>query len=228
MVEDYNQSCSHNNYCISIVPIFNHLEPEQMKEIMKSVQSITFKKGEMIYRAGEESNSLYIVHRGQIKIFRLSETGKEIVIRILNPGDFTGEYALFNQSNHENYAEAIKVTDVCIIHRTELQQFLMAYPTISLKILSEFANRLEKTEQQTTRVATEKVETRIAMFLAECADGEDSEFTLPMSKKDIASYLGTTPETLSRKLAEFEEKQYILQKSNKKIQIINLEGLLQV
>lgn len=224
-----NNACSHKEYCISLVPIFNHLEKEQMKEIMDSVQSVHYKKGEMIYRAGEESSSLYIVHRGQIKIYRISETGKEILIRILNPGDFTGEYALFNQSNHENYAEALKDTQVCMIQRAHLQQFLLKYPTISLKILSEFSTRLESTEKQTTRVATEKVDTRIALFLAECADGEeDLEFTLPMNKKDIASYLGTTPETLSRKLTEFEERELIQQKPRKRIQILDFDGLLQI
>ena len=91
----------------------------------------------------------------------------------------------------------------------------MKYPSISLKILAEFSNRLEQSEKQTTRFATEKVETRIALFLAECLEREDqsNEFEFPMSKKDLASYLGTTPETISRKMSDLEEEGYIKQKS---------------
>ena len=206
--------------CISLVPIFNHLECQQMAEIMEVVKSVSYKRGEIVYRAGEQSNSLYIVSKGKIKIYRLSESGKEQLLRILFPGDFTGELALFNESIHEAYAEAMEDTSVCMITRSDLQKFLIRFPSISLKILSEFAKRLESSEKQATRFATEKVETRLALFLAEFADKELSdEITLPMSKKDLASYLGTTPETLSRKLAELEDAGYIVQLTKKKIKI---------
>lgn len=215
--------------CISLVPIFNHLECQQMAEIMEVVKSVSYKRGEIVYRAGEQSNSLYIVSKGKIKIYRLSESGKEQLLRILFPGDFTGELALFNESIHEAYAEAMEDTSVCMITRSDLQKFLIRFPSISLKILSEFAKRLESSEKQVARFATEKVETRLALFLAEFADKELSdEITLPMNKKDLASYLGTTPETLSRKLAELEDLGYIKQLTNKKIKILDLDGLLLV
>ncbi|MFZ2943781.1 MAG: helix-turn-helix domain-containing protein, partial [Latilactobacillus curvatus] len=68
------------------------------------------------------------------------------------------------------------------------------------------------------------------LFLAECMDdGEGSmEIELPMNRKDLASYLGTTPETVSRKLADFENEGYIKQKASRKIEILDLDGLLLV
>ncbi|WP_425311858.1 Crp/Fnr family transcriptional regulator [Neobacillus novalis] len=214
--------------CVSLVPIFNHLEAEQMEEIMVTAQSVSYKKGEIIYHAGGQSDSLYIVNKGKIRIYRLSESGKEQLVRILTPGDFTGELALFKEAVHESYAEAMEETKVCLINRSDLQQFLMRFPSISLKILTEFSNRLEQSEKQTARFATEKVETRIALFLAECLDSENDakEFVLPMSKKDLASYLGTTPETISRKLADLEDQGLIKQKPRKRIEILDLDGLL--
>lgn len=222
-----SRKCDHKNFCLTIVPIFNHLEKEQMAEMMEAVKAVSFKKGEMVYRAGEQSDSLYIVHKGKIKIYRISETGKEILLRILYPGDFTGELALFKESTHETFAEALLDTEMCTINRADLQNFLMKYPSISLKILSEFSGRLDQAEKQTTRFAAEKVDTRLALFLAECVDSEgNTEFTLPMTKKDLASYLGTTPETISRKLTEMEEQGYIKQKSRKKIEVLDLDSLL--
>lgn len=214
--------------CISLVPIFNHLENKQMQEIMRVTKSGSYKKGELIYRDGDRSDSLYIVSSGKIRIYRLSESGKEQLVRILYPGDFTGELALFRESIHKSYAETMKDTSVCMITRSDLQEFLLKFPSISLKILSEFSNRLDISETQTTRFATEKVETRVAFFLAECIDDQEEsmEIELPMTKKDLASYLGTTPETISRKLAEFEDEGYIRQKSGKKIEILDLDGLL--
>ncbi|MBO0961403.1 Crp/Fnr family transcriptional regulator [Neobacillus sp. MM2021_6] len=214
--------------CVSLVPIFNHLEAEQMDEIMVTTNSVSYKRGEIIYRAGDQSDSLYIVNKGKIRIYRISESGKEQLVRILNSGDFTGELALFNDATHESFAEAMMETQVCMIKRSDLQEFLLKYPSISLKILAEFSNRLEQSEKQTTRFATENVETRIALFLAECIEneGNSQEFVLPMSKKDLASYLGTTPETISRKLADLENAGFIKQKPHKRMEILDLDGLL--
>lgn len=216
--------------CVSLVPIFNHLEKEQMEEIHALTHSVSFKKGEDLYRYGSQSEALYIVSEGRVKIYRLSESGKEQLLRILNPGDFTGELALFNDTIHDAYATAMVDTSVCMVKRSDLQGLLVKYPVIAMKMLSEFSTRLEQSEKQTTRFATEKVEVRIALFLVESMDvksGSD-EITLPMSKKDLASFLGTTPETISRKLFEFEDAGLIKQKSNKRIQILDVDGLLLV
>lgn len=223
----YHHCTDHDDYCISLVPIFNHLEEEQMDEVMALIHSRSYKKGEDIYQTGNASDALYIVRRGRVKIYRISESGKEQILRILNPGDFTGELALFNESVHDAFASALVDTDICMIKRNDLQNLLLKYPNISLKILSELSHRLAQSETQTTR-ATERVELRIALFLVESIDhnSKSDVITLPMSKKDLASYLGTTPETISRKLLEFEDAGLIKQLSNKSIKIIDVVGLL--
>ena len=171
---------------------------------------------------------MYIVRKGRVKIYRLSESGKEQILRLLNPGDFTGELALFNEAVHDAYASALLDTEICMIKRNDLQALLLKYPIISMKILSEFSNRLALSETQTTRFATERVEMRIALFLVESLDLKSglNEINLPMSKKDLASYLGTTPETISRKLFEFEDAGLIKQLSNKRLEILDVDGLL--
>lgn len=226
-----DKNAHHGRACVTLVPIFNHLTTEQMDEIMEVVRTVSFKKGEQIYRADDTSDALYIVNRGQVKMYRLAESGKEQLIRILTPGDFTGELALFKQSVHEAYAEAVVDSEICQIRRDDLQQLLIRYPTISLKILTEFSRRLETSEKQTTSLATERVETRIAAFLAECVTEDkvnEAAIELPMSRKDLASYLGTTPETVSRKLGEFEELGLIEQLGQRTIRLLDIDQLLLV
>src|SRR5690625_7233102 len=89
------------------------------------------------------------------------------------------------------------------IKATDFQKLLTKYPTISLKVLEEFSSRLASSELQTTRVATESVETRLAHFIAEMADqteGEIKTITHPLSKKDVAASPDTEPETRRRSL----------------------------
>ena len=85
---------------------------------------------------------------------------------------------------------------------------------------------MDQTEKQAVWVATEQVETRIAMYLIECFEKQKNlNIVLPMTRKDLASYLGTTPETISRKLAELETQKLLKQIRSKIIQILDLEGL---
>lgn len=215
--------------CISIVPIFNHLEPARMEEIVKTTTSLKFEKGETIYRAGDVSEQLYIVHKGLVKIYRLSETGKEQLIRVLEPGDFTGELSLFSASVHDSYAEAMETTEICMMNRADLQQFLLKYPEISLKVLTEFSNRLAETEKQAASIAMDTVDKRLASYIISLFEKtKEKTITLPMSRKDLASYLGTSPETISRKLTEFEKEEWIYQTNRRNIRIIDVEALMLV
>lgn len=229
------ETCSHGHseekgpqtFCVSIVPIFNHLEKAEMAKITHTIRPVNLKKGEVLYRSGDTSNALYIVHKGKVKVYRLSENGKEQVIRILESGEFTGELALFTESVHDAYAEAMEKTEICSIHRTDLQELLSEHPVISLKILGEFSKRLGSAEQQLTSFATEDAETRIALYLAHQAEESRSmAIRLPMSRKDLASYLGTTPETISRKLTKFEDAGWIRQEEQRGIHILDLDALL--
>lgn len=222
--------CHHRSHktCVSLVPIFNHLSDEQMADIAALARSKHYKKGEFLYQPEETSDALYILNQGMVRIFHLTESGKEQLVRFLQPGDFTGEMALFRSSVHESFAQAVKDTTICILKREDLQPLLAKYPAISLKIMEEFSRRLDQSEKQTTLVATEKVEARLAVFLVELMELGENEVTLPMSKKDLASYLGTTPETISRKLSSLEENGLITQVTNKRIRINDIDALLLV
>ena len=79
---------------------------------------------------------------------------------------------------HEEYAEAIRDTVVCMIQRKDVQDFLAQYPAISLKLLAEMSKRLESSERQTTQVALESVITRLVLFLAENVEPEMGNDTL--------------------------------------------------
>lgn len=216
--------------CVRLVPIFNHLDAESMALIGKQTQHRHFAKGEFIYQAQDRDNTLYIVHRGSVRIFRLSEAGREQLVRILKPGDFTGEWTIFNENAvHEDFAQAMMETEVCCLHQDDVEALLNEHPSIAIKLLQQISGRLAQSERQTTQVATEQVGSRIALFLADQVSSEMGAapvITLPMARKDIASYLGTTPETVSRKFRQLEEEGLIQQLSQKQIKINDVDNLL--
>lgn len=216
--------------CVSLVPIFNHLDEESMRKIATKARHKDLKRGEYLYQAADEDDTVYIVHKGQVRIFHLSESGKEQLIRVLNPGDFTGEWTIFSAGTyHEHYAEATRNSAICMINRNDLLELLKEYPEISMKILSSMSDRLQESERQTASVATEPVVNRIIYYLESLMDTDvEDEVTveLPMTRKDLSSYLGTTPETLSRRFKELENKGVIKPLPKNKIHIPSVEELL--
>lgn len=221
---------STHKMCVSLVPIFNHLDDESMAKIASKARHKDLQRGEYLYQAGDEEDSVYIVHKGQVQVYHLSEGGKEQLIRVLNPGDFTGEWTLFsNDTYHENFAAATRQAAICAIRRDDLNDLIAEYPQISMKILQAMSDRLSQSEKQTASVAIEQVSNRIIYYLEDLAkDAEEDDVTvkLPMARKDIASYLGTTPETLSRKFKELEEEGLIEQLPKNTIRIPSIEELL--
>jgi len=212
--------------CVARVPIFNHLKPEEMREVSASIRPMKLKKGELLYRAGDISDSLFMVHRGKLHLYRLFENGKQQLVRVLCAGSFTGEFALFNRSVHDGYAEAVESSEICRIDRSDLQQLMLRYPDIPFKILQELSRRLEQAESRSARFTAEDAETRIAVYLSRLADEQSTlDIELPMPRRDLASLLGTTPETVSRKLASFEARGWIKQNGRRRIRILDPASL---
>lgn len=222
-------SKKHSTSCISLVPIFNHLDLESQAIISTKVRSKNLKRNEFLYLAGDHDDTLYIVRKGQIRITHISESGKEQLIRLLNPGDFTGEWTIFTDSiKHTDYAQATRDTEICSINRADLEELLNKYPRISSEILKTMAVRLQESQNQTTSITTQDVTTRVIYYIKGLVDSDSEDevtVSLPMSRKDLASYLGTTPETLSRRFTHLEENDLIKQLPGNKIYIPSVEEL---
>lgn len=211
--------------CIEMVPIFSNLSKEEMLEIAAITRDKTYEKGEMVYMAGDEGEKLYVIHTGKVKISRFAESGKEQVIRILGPGEFMGELSLFSHESIKDYAEVIEKANMCIIDGAKLKELMGKYPAITFKIMEELSKRLEKAENLIENINHYSVEKRLAMALIELSDGQKI-INLKMSKKDLASNIGMSQETLSRKLSAFEELGIIDLIGHRKIVILN-EGALE-
>ena len=213
-----------NKTCIQMVPIFSTLNYDEMMEVASITISKTYKKGEMVYLAGEKKKKLYVIHKGKVKLTRISASGKEQILTILGPGDFMGELSLFNDEPITNNAQALEDTTVCIIDGDKLKEIMAKYPTIAFKVLEELSTRLKRAENLIENLGVNDVETRIVQTLLDLAD-EDGKIKLDISKRDLASYMGMSQETLSRKLSYFQDKGLIKQIGHRRIEILDREGL---
>ena len=192
--------------CIAFVPLFNHLSQEAQQKIMALTNHHTYKKNELIFQPGDEK--LIIVAEGSMKVYQLLSNGKEHLLRIVHTGDYEGDQQLFDITNDRLFGQALENTKICTLSKQAFHQVLLENPPIALKLLELSAQKTAQLEKQTQFLSMERVEERLAHYLLNNSSNQ-STLTLPMKMKDLALYLGTTPETLSRKFKYLEEKQYI-------------------
>jgi CRP-like cAMP-binding protein len=223
--------CNHcggeKSLCLDIVPIFSSLSHKEKQEVMSITTSKTFEKNEMIYMAGESEGNLYVLHAGRVKISRLSPNGKEQVIRVAGPGEFIGELSLLRSSPQTDNGQATETTTMCIIEGEKLKELMKKYPSIALKVMETLSERLEKAENLIEKINNGTVEQRLAYSLLEIA-GSGNEVFLNMTKGDFASRIGMSQETLSRKLALFQESGLIRLRGHRKIIIKDRKGLQEI
>lgn len=214
----------HEHICVSIVPLFNHLDFEDQKRIKELAVTKQYDKGEVVF-SPDSDDQLTIVARGSMKVYRLGENGKERLLRIVKPGDYDGESSLFGVTNDNMFGEAMENTEVCFVRQSDFQELLKNYPDLSLKLLTMNAQKSARTELQTQLLWMDKIEQRVAFYLSNHSYDLDKEkFELPMKMKDLASYLGTSPETLSRLLKQLEQDN-IIARDRRMIEILEMDKL---
>ena len=213
------------HHCVSMVPLFNHLSGEDQEQIDRLVSHRHFHKGETIWPPGNDP-LLIIVARGTLKVYMISFSGREQLLRILNPGDYEGVNTLLGAMAQDIFIDSITDTEVCLLREKDFTALLSRTPQLALKLLELYAQRMADTENQTRFLTMENVETRLATYLQALSlqVSPSSRLTLPMKMKDLASYLGTTPETLSRKLHNLEDKE-IISRKGRKLRILSPSGL---
>ncbi|NMB30391.1 MAG: Crp/Fnr family transcriptional regulator [Clostridiales bacterium] len=198
-----------------------------MLEIARITTEKSYLKGEHIYLSGDKGNKLYVIHSGKVKISRISPSGKEQVIRVLGAGDFMGELSLFSESTFTDNSEVMEDTTLCLIEGHHIKNLMAKYPTIAFKVLEELSKRLDAAENLIENISIHSVEKRLADTLLNLANRE-GEVHLPMRKQDLASSLGMSQETLSRKLSSFQQMGLIQLIGHRRIILLDINSLEEI
>lgn len=215
-----------NHLCVDSVPLFNQLSLEDKMKIEKLIHYANFDKNEVVFQPYNEDKELFILATGQMKIYQLTSDGKEQIIRVIGNGDYEGEKWLFGQTNQNLYGETIAKSELCIIKETDFNHLLNQYPTLALNLLKINFNKTSRLEKQNKYLIIQNIEHRIASYLLETYSSEQKlEFHLPLKMKDLANYLGTTPETITRKFKLLADENMI-KKEKMKIKILDLSKLI--
>ncbi len=227
------KSCT-NDYCLRHVPLFASLEMEAIHMLTAQMESRTYHKGQTIVREGEKATGFTVIRAGSAKAFRTTSDGREQILYIFPSNDYFGARFLFTEETVPYTVEALEETMVCILSKSQFKALLSKHSSVALEIIEAMAKRMSRLETAMQSMGGRNADLRVASFLLEFKDSYGSyqdqflEIHLPLSREGLANYLGLARETLSRKLAQFEEEGLIQQIGSKTIRILDLERLAQL
>lgn len=199
--------------CVSRVPVFATLTRQQQEVVAGYARHTHLRRTEQLYRQGDAVSRLFVVHTGRVKILHTNAEGRERLIRVAGPGDVVGEHAFITGQRPDNFVVAMDDTQVCVFDHRDLAALVTEYPAIALQMLKTVTARLDALEHRVTALSGSDVTARLADYLSSlpiapetlgARDGH-TRIRLPLAKKDIASYLGTTPESVSRALRRLHD-----------------------
>ncbi|WP_426429848.1 Crp/Fnr family transcriptional regulator [Winogradskyella sp. HB-48] len=214
-----------------IIKEFNSLKSLTRDELMRVSACKTgkfYKKGQVIFEEGETLNGVYCVRDGVCKLTKLSENGKDQVVKLVVKGDLLGKRSLVTDEKTNLSAIALNDMEMCFIPKSEIIDDLSKNPKFTMDVLREMANDLKESDESLVNMAQKSVKRRMAEILMYIHDnfGTDNEgyLSIVLSREDYASIVGTATESAIRILSQFKKEDLISTKG-KHIMIEDYNGL---
>lgn len=186
------------------------------------------KKGELLFKEGDEVRGMFFIHSGLIKVHKRWDEEKEMILRFANKGAIVGHRGLGSDTVYPVSGTALASTEVCFIDMDFFTATLKVNPDYMYKLLMFFAAELKESEKRMRNLAHMSTKGRIAYALITLQEkfgkDENGYLNIVLSRQDLASYTGTTYETLFKMMNEFSAEN-ILRFSEKKIEIMNTKKL---
>lgn len=188
--------------------LFSGLPDEELDKVVAIAAIKTFGRGESIFFEGDDGNGFYMVVDGQVKIFKMSLDGKEQILHIFGPGEPFGEVPVFHGQPFPANALALTKSRLLFFPRREFVELVTGNPSLALNMLAMLSLRLRRFANQIESLSLKEVPGRLAAYLVYLAEEQESstQVTLDIPKGQLASLLGTIPETLSRIFGKMTEE----------------------
>jgi CRP/FNR family transcriptional regulator len=211
---------------ISAIPLFNGLPEDQLSAIRQIAVEKQFNKGQTIFSEGDETKGFFVVVDGRVKIYKVSSEGKEQILHIFEAGQSFGEVTVFTGQQLPANAQTLSKTRILLFPRSAFVDLITANPSLALNLLAIMSKKLRQFAAQIENLSLKEIPARLASYLIYLAEeqGTEDAVKLNVSKGQLASLLGTIPETLSRIFAKLSG-QNLIRVEGPRISLLDRQGL---
>ena len=192
------------------IALFEGLQEPELQTIFSRMTTRGFPKNAIVVNEGDQTDSLYIILSGRVKVFSSDEEGKEVLLNTLDPYDYFGELALIDEQPRSASVMTVESSKLSIISKDDFMQFLTTYPRISINMLKSLVHRMRLETENIKSLALMDVYGRVAKTLLNLASEEDGRLvTDRITYKEIASMVGASREMVGRILKDLRTGGYI-------------------
>jgi CRP-like cAMP-binding protein len=194
---------------------FSGIEEGEVSAIMRSGHQCILKSGSTLFRQGMPARKLYLVQKGRLKLSKLHQDGKEIIVRYISPGQITAAVAAFSEKEFPVSAQTVGETEVIEWTHETILRIMKEYPQLAINMLYAAVDRLDDIQNRYLELNVERVEQRVARALLRIMKqsshktDEGIHIDFRLSRQNLADYTGTTLFTVSRILSDWERKGWI-------------------
>ena len=194
------------------VQIFSGLDPDEMTRIAAYARSLRKARGEFIYMPGDRADHVYILRHGRVKLSVLSESGKEIAIDVIQPGEIFGEFALVDESLRSNMAQALDDVVVWVFSKHDFTRLLASQPKLALSYIRLVGDRRRRMEKKLSDITSKAFSARVCELLHEIstsaaeAETAATDYLVPLTHHDVASLIGAARQTTTTVLNDLERR----------------------
>jgi CRP/FNR family transcriptional regulator len=211
------------------VSIFCSLSKDEISNVSKYKTVTSYKKKSIIFQQGAQPHGIYTVNSGKVKIYQVTETGKEQIVRMAKKGDVLGYRALITADKYSCTAEVIEESNICFIPKSVFLDMTTQNGSISNNLLKLLSTDLKRAENKIANLVDKPVRERLAealLFLKETYgfEGDNATLNIVLTREDIANIVGTSKETAIRLLSEFKDE-HLVEFEGKKIKLSNIRSL---
>ncbi|MBI4306079.1 MAG: Crp/Fnr family transcriptional regulator [Chloroflexi bacterium] len=186
--------------------LFRDLSDDEVEEIHRYFPMRECQRGTVFFRAGEPDERLFILKRGRVVLYRLTQEGQRLIIGTVRPGTIFGEMSLAGLGMRDCFAEAQDDALVCVATKKDMERLLTTLPAIGTRLLEVFGRRVLALEEQLELIAYNSVRQRLVAFLVRWARPEGGAFALRgYSHHDLAAAVGAARQTVTLELKRLEE-----------------------
>ena len=212
---------------IAAIPLFQGLNKEYHHQLSAILVEKRYKRGQTIFSEGDDGDGFYVVASGKVKVFKLSHEGKEQILHIFGAGEPFGEVPVFAGEHFPAHAEAIEESKILFFPRSAFVELIKKNPSLALNMLAVLSRRLRLFAALIEDLSLKEVPGRLSAYLLYLSETKNraNNLTLDISKTQLASLLGTIPETLSRILARMSAEDLIQSDGQRTIKILDRNGL---
>ncbi|MCV7065712.1 cAMP-activated global transcriptional regulator CRP [Mycolicibacterium houstonense] len=203
------------NEVLARAGIFQGVSPDAVAALVRQLEPVTFRRGEVAFVEGEPGDTLYIITAGKVKIGRKSADGRDSLITLMGPSDMFGELAIFDPGPRTSTVTALTEVKAVTMSRSVLRSWIADRPEIAEQLLRVLARRLRRTNDNLSDLIFTDVPGRVAkqlLYLAQrfgSRDGTALRVDHELTQEEIAQLVGSSRETVNKALSDFAQRGWI-------------------